>query len=673
MRIVNLMKIVNFKLKIEKGQMLVELLLTMGLAAIIFPALLTGFIASREGKPNQKQRMQAITLLKETEQAVASIRDMGWNRIATYSAIPLHPVVNGSAWGVSLGAETINGLTRQFVVGSVYRDTNGNIVLSGGSDDASTKKITITVSWSQPFVSSISSVMFITRTENTIQFQTTRSDFNTGTKNSILVDVTVPSVITDDGQINLATGRGDWCNPSDYITKRLTIPKPGKAIVAFSGSGIGTPDSAYIGTGDGSPGASFVNINITDPQPHATPEASIVGEYSSNDTTKAVFANDGYAYLATNATSDQVKIIRLSDNTLYKTINLTSHEPANGLYIANDVLYVTSDDRIYIYNISNLNNIQQLPSQRIHANAGGAIAEQVIVVGTKLYVSVTNSNLGLQVYSINVGGSLNYWASGKINWTAQAKGLAVNSTGQRAYVAFTSTDMPNGFYIIDTSKNGDNPYIGVAYNANGMTPKGIALATSDIAILVGTGGAEQYQVINNLMNDSPVRCGGMAVNNGANGISTVSQQDADVYSYVISGESQDQFMIVEGGNGGASTTAGLFESGTIDATYSAAFNRFIANVSMPTNTSIQMQVAVAQAPPPGTSCDGATYTFVGPNGDPGTYFTPVGATISGQIPFGNFPPSYQNPARCFRYRAALSTTNPNYTPYLYDVIINHSQ
>lgn len=659
--------------KLFKGQMLLELLLVIGISAIIFPALLTGFIASREGKPQQKQRMQAVTLLQETQQAAASVKDMGWVLFATFSAVPLHPVVYEGKWALLPGSDTINGLTRQLIISDVYRDTNGIIVSSGGTIDPSIKKITSTVSWAKPFGSTLTSVMYLSRTENTTQSQTTLTDFNAGTKNSVLVNATVPSGIPDDGQLQLATGRGDWCKPSDYIAKKLTLPKPGNAIVAFPGSAIGFPDSVYAGTGDGSPGASFVNISISDPQPAATPEASIIGTYSSSETTNAVYANNGYAYLATNATTNQVRIIRLSDSTLYRSIDLGSHDPAEGLYIANNVLYVTSDDRIYIYNVSNLDNIQQLPSQRIHANAGGATAEQVVVVGTKLYVSVSNSNLGLQVYSINVGGSLNYLASGKINWNAEAKGLAVNSTGNRAYVAFTSTDIPSGFYIVDTSRNGDNPYIGTAYNANNMAPKGIALATSDIAILVGENGAEQYQVINNLMNDNPVRCGGMPVTNGANGIATVSQQDSDVYSYVISGESQDQFMIIEGGNGGASTTTGTFDSATIDASYSAAFNRFIANVNKPPNTSIQMQVAVAQAPPPGTSCDGATFTFVGPNGSPTDYFTPVGATVSGQIPFGSFPPSYQNPARCFKYRTILSTLNPNFTPFFYDVIVNHSQ
>ncbi len=670
-----------------RGQMLVELLLAIGLSAIIFPALLTGFIASREAKPQQKQRMLATTLIKETEQAVTSARDMGWASIATFSAEPLHPVISGGRWALVPGAETINGLTRQIVISDVYRDANGAITTSGGTLDPSTKKITSTASWSQPFASSLNSDLYLTRTENVTQTQTTQAHFNAGTKTDLIIEATTDTGIPDDGQIQLATGHGDWCNPSAYLVDTLSLPKPGKAIYAVPGSTDGSPDSAYLGTGDGTFGVSFANISITDAQPPASPEASIIGTYSSSDTTNAVFVNNGYAFLATNATTNQVKIIRLSDNSLYSTIDLGSNLSANGIYVAYDVLYVTSGKNIYTYDVNNIASITQLPTSGIWCGLFGWLcnattqAEQVVAVGTKVYVTVSHSRLGLQVFSIGIGGVLSRWSVGQLTWSAQAKGLAVNNSGDRTYVAFESTAPPSGFYIINTSQAGRwcilgfcySPHVGTDYDANGLTPEGMTLATENVALLVGTGGTEQYQVINNLIADNPTRCGGMVITNGANGVAAVSQQDSDVYSYLISGASADQFMIFEGGNGGSSATTGSFESTTIDASYSAAFNRFVANVSQPTGTSVQMQVAVAQAPPPYTSCDGATYTFVGPNGSSGDFFTPNGSTISAQIPLGSYVPSYQNPARCFRYKTVLSTTNTSLTPYFYDVTINYSQ
>lgn len=656
--------------KYLKGQMLVELLLVVGLSAIIFPALLTGFIASREGKPQQKQRMQAVILLRETEQAIASIRDMGWASFATFSATPVHPLVSAGKWALAPGIETINGLTRQSIISDVYRDINGNIASSGGILDPSTKKISNIISWSQPHASSINSIMYLTRTTNTIQTQTTQAEFNTGTKTDIIIEETTGTEIPDDGQIKLSTrGRGNWCNPSAYVTNKLSLPKPANAIFTIPGSAVGSPDSIYLGTGDGTPGVSFANISVTDPQPYATPEASITGTYSSSDKTNDVFIYNGYALLATNAVSNQAKIVRLSDYTLFKTINLGSNSPAKGIYVAYNVMYISSGRYIYVYDISNINNIIQLPTQFLKAGAEG---EKIIAKGTKLYVSASSSNHGLHVFSINTGGTLSYWSTTNVNNNARAKGIALNSTGDRAYVAFDSSALPNGFYIADTSTPSNSPLI-TTYDANGLNPYSIALASEDIVILVGSGGTQQYQAINGISSDNPNLCGGMSVTNGATGVRTVSQQDSDVYSYLITGSASDQFMIIEGGNGGSSATNGSFESATIDASHSAVFNRLIANVNQPSGTSIQMQVAAAQAPPPYSSCDGATYTFVGPNGDAGSYFTPIGATISAQIPLGSYPPSYQNSARCFRYRAFFSTTNIMLTPYLYDVIINYSQ
>lgn len=668
--------------------MLVELLLVMGLAAIIFPALLTGFIASREGKPQQKQRMQAITILKETEAAATSVRDMDWSLFAALPiATLLHPEISTGRWTLVPGAETINGITRQVIINDVYRDINGNIVTIGGTLDPSTKKITNTISWSQPRASSINSVMYLTRTINTTQTQTTQAEFNAGTKTDVIIEATPDTGIPDDGQIQLATGHGDWCNPTSYMVDRLTLPKPGKAIYAVPGSTDGSPDSAYLGTGDGVAGVSFANISITDAEPPASPEASIIGTYSSNDATNAIHVNNGYAFLATDATTNQLKIIRLSDNSLFRTINLRSNKPARGINITNNVLYITSGRNIYTYDVSNINSITQLPTASIWCGLFGWLCnastktEQVVAVDTKVYVTISSSVLGMQVFSIGIGGVLSRWSVGQITWSAQAKGLAVNTTGDRTYVAFESVWPPSGFYIINTSQAGRwcifgfcySPHIGTDYNANGLTPKGMTLAAEDVALLVGTGGTEQYQVINNLITDNPSHCGGMSVSNGANGVATVSQQDSDVYSYLISGAASDQFMIIEGGNGGASTTIGSFESTTIDASYSAAFNRFVANINQPAGTTIKMQVAVAQAPPPYTSCDGATFTFVGPNGSSGDFFIPNGASISAQIPLGSYVPSYQNPARCFRYRTVLSTTNTSLTPYLYDVTLNYSQ
>ena len=62
-----------------RGQMLIELILAIGISAIILPALLTGLYASSKSKPQQQQNTQAVALLFQTEAAVKDIRNTSWS------------------------------------------------------------------------------------------------------------------------------------------------------------------------------------------------------------------------------------------------------------------------------------------------------------------------------------------------------------------------------------------------------------------------------------------------------------------------------------------------------------------------------------------------------------------------------------------------------------------
>src|SRR4029079_10637985 len=98
------------KNNLQKGQILIEILLVMALTAIILPALLTGLFSSRQGKAQQERKAQAIALLQEAEEATRSVREKGWNQFAVNGTF--HPVASGSAWALAAGSTTIDGMTR---------------------------------------------------------------------------------------------------------------------------------------------------------------------------------------------------------------------------------------------------------------------------------------------------------------------------------------------------------------------------------------------------------------------------------------------------------------------------------------------------------------------------------------------------------------------------------
>jgi len=167
----------------QSGQSLVEILIAIGLTGILLPALLTGLVSSREGKAQEGQRLQATALLRESEEAVRSVREKGWTNIAANGTY--YPEISGSSWVLtSCGGScpTINGYPRQIVISDAQRDpSSGNIVESEGTVDPSTKKVENTVSWSTPSASSLQTTSYYQRyLGNAAWTQTTDTDFNAG-------------------------------------------------------------------------------------------------------------------------------------------------------------------------------------------------------------------------------------------------------------------------------------------------------------------------------------------------------------------------------------------------------------------------------------------------------------------------------------------------------------
>lgn len=108
--------------------------------------------AAFKAADNTTRGIQAAFLLEEGMEAVRFLRDSGWNAdVAPLSAdVPYYLSFSGGEWkATSSPIFEIDGIfKRTFVLGNVYRDTEDDIVLSGGTLDPNTKKITFSVSWS---------------------------------------------------------------------------------------------------------------------------------------------------------------------------------------------------------------------------------------------------------------------------------------------------------------------------------------------------------------------------------------------------------------------------------------------------------------------------------------------------------------------------------------------
>lgn len=645
--------------KTKKGQSLVEILLAMGLAAILLPALLTGLVTTREGRAQQNQRLGASAYLKEAQEAVRSVREKGWDNVVPTGTY--HPVFSGSSWSLAAGTDSPGGYTRSLVISDVFRDASGNIVASGGSPDPSTRQITTTVSWGTPFASNISSVSYLTRyLDNLSYIDTTKARFDLGVKTNTTTTATI------DGEVVLSGGgRGDWCLP-DLNFATLDLPKSGVANALTTIEG-----RAFTGTGENASGVSFADVAISNSYPPALSQTGTFDGYKTND----IFGTTNYAYLATDNNSKEIVIIDLTQkdaNNKYPEVasfNAPGNGNGNAVFVSGGNGFMTAADKFYAFNPATGTRIGS--ASNLVTLAG--IGQRMKIVGNYAYIALNSSSTQLQI--IDISNPSNFSQSSIVGWSNAVNDKAgtsvfVNDTGTLAYLTtLNSTSNPELFVFDVSTKIGNHTAIASA-NLGEMSPKGVVAVTNNKVISVGMGGIE-YQV-HTYLNNSLSSCGsGLNIDSGINGIAAIVEQDGDAYSYIITGDTSSEFKVIEGGPSGQSATSGSYESPIYDTiangfSSQSAFNAFIVTSSVPANTTLQFQVAVATAV--GGDCSATSYVYIGPDGTSSTFFPATGGTI----PFDNPVSGFTNPGQCFRYKAYFSSTDPSASPVIFDVTVNYS-
>ena len=140
----------------EKGSLLIEILIAIAIISIALISLLGLAIFSLKTEQLAKINNEAINLVQEEIEAVRNFRDntdwetegLGFlNAGVDYSAQKTGDIP--PRWNLVLGEETIDIFKRKVVFSDVMRDSNDNIVESGGTDDPETKKATVTISWQE--------------------------------------------------------------------------------------------------------------------------------------------------------------------------------------------------------------------------------------------------------------------------------------------------------------------------------------------------------------------------------------------------------------------------------------------------------------------------------------------------------------------------------------------
>jgi len=141
----------------EKGIAVVEILVVVGVIAIIISSLLGVVVFSLKLSVSVKETTTADALAQEVIEAVRNFRDGtewdsgGLGALNTGSAY--YPEKSGGtppAWMLVEGEETIDSFVRKVIFERASRDPGTNIiedVYSFGNDDPDTVKVIATVSW----------------------------------------------------------------------------------------------------------------------------------------------------------------------------------------------------------------------------------------------------------------------------------------------------------------------------------------------------------------------------------------------------------------------------------------------------------------------------------------------------------------------------------------------
>lgn len=633
----------------NKGQSIIELLVVMALMAMLLPVLIGGFITSREGRPQQQNQSNASQIIMSAKQAMFSIRESGWDNISTNGIYHIEEDSGGS-WDLVAGSNTENGFTTEIIISDIYRNSSNEIVESTqGNVDPSTKKIDINVSWSLPSPSSTSSSFYLTRyMDNATYIQTSVADFETGTHSGTAVGN------SDGGEVLLgAGGRGDWCKPSTSVVAELDLPDNARAKDVKAREG-----KAFTGTHLGS-GGTFVEISLDNQYPPTATIESVLNGYETND----VYIDGDYAYVATGDISRDVIIIDL--NTLQEVGYFNDSSwfgTAQGIVVKDNVGYVTIGLKLHTFDLSSKTGSRpELDSEYLYWFF--ATGYRLEVVNGYAYVAVDYGSSEMRILDVTNPNKIKNVGYANVNG-ARGQEVWVNETGTRAYLATDHSSSKDELFIINTeNKNGSRPIIG-SYDSQGMSPTGVAIGTGNKAILVGRNGHE-YQAIDISNENNPVLCGSLDLDDGIYGVSTVLEQDGDAYSYVVTSDIDAEFKVIVGGPGISYASSGVYESASFNAGYSTAFNRFIPKQTLPPNTSIKYHVAVADEV--SGSCENANYIFVGPDKTASTFYTQEAL-----IPFDDDSLGYENPGKCFRYRAYLETADSSSTPIFEESIINYS-
>ena len=142
---------IKFKQQKKEGLALLEAVIATSIVVLFLSSLIGAYNLYLRVSLENLRKVQATFLAEEGVEALRLLRDNSWSNISNLSLTTDYKLVwNGVSWATTTNTIVIDGkFFRTFRLGEVLRDSNSDIVLSSGTSDQNSRKITVKVEWNE--------------------------------------------------------------------------------------------------------------------------------------------------------------------------------------------------------------------------------------------------------------------------------------------------------------------------------------------------------------------------------------------------------------------------------------------------------------------------------------------------------------------------------------------
>lgn len=584
-----------------KGFSLIELILAIGVFSLITSFLVFLVLDSTRTYENLERRATATRITKEIYSALKYLKSEEWFSIRKETDQgPRHIEYTDGKYSIVEGEVTKDSITHSFAITLAQRDSTGMLVETGGTIDPHTRVVNISIAWTDRFGRShlIEPKLYLNDWNINSIILTTKDDFNRGVhKDTAAAEAT-------GGELRLQSVLyPDWCRPERMINQ---YDIPGSA---WAKSIFAKPGNAYLGTRGGDVGDPFTKLTIQGVSPPILTVDGTFQGYRVND----VFVDGNYAYLATTDDTKEIIILDISSYPYAEVgyVNGPDSWNANSVVVKGNYGYFAQSTYVRIFDLSSKegqrpivgsSNVSLIPW--IASVSQVAVREVVENGVNKRYIF---ASLNWDWYEFGIVDATNPSSPKLISRTTvnnqQVYDMYVSEDSNTVFFG-TNSSSEKEFYIIDTTlKSGTRPILS-SVDTNGMTVWGIEVVESGkVAILVGTGG-EEYQVYSIANPRSPIKCGGMHINNGIYDVASIIDAQKNTFSYIVTGDANNEFKIIRGGPGGGEeeTGNGFLPTGTytseiIDSqSDTSEYYTLTVDSEIPEGTTMKIQFRLASSP-----------------------------------------------------------------------------